>query len=118
VAYPLESDCTGHSKAGVKWLEHLNRGPIPQESYDPLARYVTCRLNPCSVAGDTLIFDSSVWFKVDEHEHPKLPIPNDLRDMGFYLFAFEDSSLGHRLLWATNGENGTSKPALRCLFGY
>jgi hypothetical protein len=49
----LSTDCTGHSKAGVKWLEHLNRGPIPQVSYDPLARYVTCRLNSSHVAGNT-----------------------------------------------------------------
>jgi hypothetical protein len=63
-----------------------------------------------------LTLNSSVWFKVDKDEHPKMPIPNDLRDMGFYLFAFEDSSLGRRLLWASNGENGTSKPALPSSF--
>lgn len=34
-------DCTGHSKAGVKWMKQLGYGPIPQESYDPQLRYAT-----------------------------------------------------------------------------
>ncbi|KIM27239.1 hypothetical protein M408DRAFT_330146 [Serendipita vermifera MAFF 305830] len=82
-------DCTGHSKAGVKWLEHLGIGPVPQVSYDPLQRYVT------------------VWFKLDEEKFLNLPIPKEVRGLDCCFYAFEDSSLGGRLLWASNGENGT-----------
>ncbi|KIM27238.1 hypothetical protein M408DRAFT_330145 [Serendipita vermifera MAFF 305830] len=85
----LVVDCTGHSKAGVKWLEHLGIGPIPQVSYDPLQRYTT------------------VWFKLDEEKLQKLPLPEELRDKELFFYAIEDDSLGGHILWGSRGENGT-----------
>jgi hypothetical protein len=69
-------------------------------------------VDPDACQNISLTFDALVWFKIDEKDHPEMPIPDDLRDRELYLFAFEDHSLGHRLLWASKGENGTSKSPL------
>ena len=45
---------------------------------------------------------------MDADDHPKLPIPDNMRDMELYLFAFEAHVLGHRLLWASKGDHGAS----------
>ncbi|PVF92500.1 hypothetical protein CPB86DRAFT_841373 [Serendipita vermifera] len=85
----LVVDCTGQSKAGIKWLKSLGYATIPEVSYDPLQRYIT------------------VWFQLTDEQMASLPIPPHLRDMGFYMYAFEDSSLGNKLAWASRGEGNT-----------
>lgn len=84
----LVVDCTGHSQSGVKWLEHLGYGRIPQESYDPAIRSVT------------------VWFHLTPEQMGNLPIPGHLREYESFIFAWEDPSLGGRVLTACKGEGG------------
>lgn len=51
-----------------------------------------------------------MWFKVDEKDLSKLPIPDELRDLELYIYVMEDPSVGGGLLWASKGENGIGKP--------
>ncbi|KAJ7712043.1 hypothetical protein B0H16DRAFT_1626511 [Mycena metata] len=92
----LVADCTGPTRAGMKWLERSGYGYSPAYSGGKLP------LDQLKISFDQKLRYSSIMFRITPEFHDRLPFPADMKNTGsIYTFLDEEVEKGRTLFALT-----------------
>ncbi|KAJ7658947.1 hypothetical protein B0H17DRAFT_343339 [Mycena rosella] len=99
----LVADCTGPTRAGMKWLERNGYG----YSATPTADGKRLPLNKLKISFDQKLRYTSIMFRLTPDFHDRLPLPADVRDTGpMYTFLEHGVEQGRCLFALTQPDGG------------